>query len=157
MDEYIYKRYNKTLLMYHLVFPTKYRKKVLTKDVDETLKNICIEISERYEIKFLEIGTDDDYVHFLIQSVPMLSISKIVQIIKGNLSREILQKHKEIKKKLWGGSLWTSGFYANTVGQYGNKMVIAKYVKTKVKTTTNYMKANQLYSISNQSPSYLGL
>ena len=78
----MFKIHNKTLLLYHLVFPTKYRKRVLTKSVDITLKNICIEISERYEIKFLEIGTDDDHVHLLIQSVPTMSVSKIAQTIK---------------------------------------------------------------------------
>ncbi len=128
-DEHIYKRQNKTLLLYHLVFPTKYRKMVLTKSVDITLKNICVEISERYEIKFLEVGTDDDHVHFLIQSVPTMPVSKIVQTIKGITARELFKQHKEIKKQLWGGNLWTSGFYANTVGQYGNRDVIAKYVK----------------------------
>jgi len=132
-DEHIYKRHNKTLLLYHLVFPTKYRKKVLTKSVDITLKNICIEISERYEIKFLEIGTDDDHVHFLIQSVLTMPVSKIAQTIKGITARELFQQHKEIKKQLWGGNLWTSGFYVNTVGQYGNRDVIAKYVKNQGK------------------------
>ena len=115
-DEHVYKRHNKTLLLYHLVFPAKYRKKVLTKSVDITLKNIYIEISERYEIRFLEIGTDDDHVHFFIQSVPTMPVSKpvskIAQTIKGITAKELFQRHKEIKKQLWGGNLWTSGFYA---------------------------------------------
>ena len=50
----------------------KYRRKVLSKEVEDSLKNICIEISERYEINFIEIGKDDDYVHSLVQSVPIL-------------------------------------------------------------------------------------
>ena len=115
------------------MFPAKYRRKVFNKEVEESLKNICIGISERYEINFVEIGVDDDHVHYLIQSVPMLSITKIVITIKSILAREILSTHKEIKKILWGGNLWTSGYYANTVGQYANEDVISNYVKNQRK------------------------
>ena len=58
-----------------------------------------------------------------------MPVSRIVQIIKSITAREIFARHKEIKKMLWGGNLWTSGFYANTVGQYGNEDMIRTYVK----------------------------
>ena len=70
MGEHIYKRHNETLLLCHLVFPLKYRKKVITEEIGDGLKEICIEISEGYEINFVEIGYEEDYVPFLIQSVP---------------------------------------------------------------------------------------
>ncbi len=57
--------------MYHLVFPEKYRRAVFDKTVDEELRNICLEIEQCYEMKFLEIGTDKDLVHFLVKSVNM--------------------------------------------------------------------------------------
>jgi len=59
--------------MYHLVFPAKYRKVIFDNKVDEALKNICLEIEKRYQIKFIEIGTDEDHVHFWVQSVPTYS------------------------------------------------------------------------------------
>ena len=133
MSEHVLKSHNKTLLLYHLVFPVKYSRKVFSKEVEGSLKNICIGISDRYELNFVEIGVDDDHVHFLIQSVPMLSITKIVTTIKSILAREILLRHNEIKKILWGGNLWTSGYYANTVGQYANEDVISNYVKNQRK------------------------
>lgn len=132
-SEHIYKSHNKTLLLYHLVFPAKYRKKVFDEIVDVTLKEICEEISCRYEINFIEIGNDEDHVHFLVQSVPILSLTKIVTIIKSITAREIFKKYAGIKKELWGGSLWTSGFYGNTVGQYANEEIIRKYVKNQGK------------------------
>ena len=132
-SEHIYKSHNKTLLLYHLVFPAKYRKKVFDEIVDVTLKEICEEISCRYEINFIEIGNDEDHVHFLVQSVPILSLTKIVTIIKSITAREIFKKYPGIKKELWGGSLWTSGFYGNTVGQYANEELIRKYVKNQGK------------------------
>ncbi len=65
----------------------------------------CIKISERYEINFIEIGNDEDHVHFLIQGVPTIAVSRIVQIVKSITLREIFLKHKELKKLLWGGNL----------------------------------------------------
>ena len=115
------------------MFPAKYRRKVFIKEVEESLKNICIGISERYELNFVEIGVDDDHVHFLVQSVPILSITKIVITIKSILARELFKRHNDLKKLLWGGNLWTSGYYANTVGQYANEDVIREYVKNQRK------------------------
>jgi REP element-mobilizing transposase RayT len=129
MSEHILKSHNKSLLLYHLVCPIKYRRKVLTKEVSLTLKSICLEISNRYEIHFLEIGCDDDHVHFLIQSVPMLSPKKIVNTVKSLTAREIFRLHPEVKRFLWGGKFWTSGYHINTVGQYANEEVIMKYVQ----------------------------
>jgi len=115
--------------MYHLVCPAKYRAKVITKEVSESLKQVCIELGKAYQIHFLEIGTDKDHVHFLIKAVPTLSPSKIVQIIKSITAKEIFKKHPEVKVKLYGGQFWTDGYYINTVGQYGNKDMIQRYVK----------------------------
>ena len=98
------------------MFPAKHRRKVLSKEVEFSLKDVCIGISERYEINFVEIGVDEDHVHFLVQSVPILSITKIVTTIKSIIARELFGRHKEIKRLLWGGNLWTSDYYANTVG-----------------------------------------
>ena len=63
-----------------------------------------------------------------------MTISRIVQIVKSITARELFSKHKEIKKLLWGGNLWTSGFYANTVGQYANEETIKKYVQNQGKS-----------------------
>jgi putative transposase len=134
MSEHILKRHNKTLLLYHIVCPAKYRRKVFTRDVENTLREICLGISDRHEIHFIEIGVDEDHVHFLIQSVPVMSPKMIVQIIKSITAREIFRIHTEVKKMLWGGKLWTSGYYANTVGQYGNEKIIQEYVKKQGKT-----------------------
>jgi putative transposase len=134
MSEHILKRHNKTLLFYHVVCPAKYRKKVFTEEVEYTLKEICMGISERHEMHFVEIGADEDHVHFLIQSVPIFSPQRIVQIIKNITAKEIFRLHPDVKKKLWGGNFWTSGYYANTVGQYGNEKVIKEYVRKQCRT-----------------------
>lgn len=140
MDEHVYKHHNKTLLLYHLVFPAKYRREVFTDDVQKSLKTICVGISRRYEIVFLEIGMEEDHVHFLVQSVPSMSVSEIVTKIKSLTAREIFRLHRTVKQKLWGENLWTSGYYANTVGLYASKDVIRKYIENQGKPETEYKK-----------------
>jgi len=120
-------------MLYHIVCPCKYQRKVITKDVAETLKSTCIEISKRYEIHYVEIGTDDNHVHFLTQSIPMMLSQRMVQLTKSITAREIFKKHPEVKKILWGGNFWTSGYYINTVGKHGNEEVIRNYVKNQGK------------------------
>ena len=115
--------------MYHIVCPSKYRRVVFDEKVDEALKEICLEISARYEIEFIEIGTDKDHVHFLVQSVPIYSPTKIVKIIKSITAREIFAQVPEVKKKLWGGNFWSSGFFVSTVGRTGDEKGIAHYVR----------------------------
>ena len=77
------------MLLYHIVFPVKYRRKMITEAVEVTLKETCFGICKRYEIGFLEIGVDEDDVHFLVQSVPTMPPGRIVQIIKSITAREI--------------------------------------------------------------------
>jgi len=129
MSEHIVKRHNKSLLLYHIVCPSKYRKKIFINEVEKTLKELCMEISKRYEITFIEIGNDEDHVHYLVQGVAIQSPKAIVQTIKSITAREIFRLHPEVKKMLWGGQIWTSGYYINTVGQYGNETVIREYVE----------------------------
>lgn len=107
----------------------KYRQKALTEPVERALKEVCLEIQKRYEIRFIEIDTDQDHVHFLLQSVPALSPSTIAKIVKSLTSKYIFEQHPELRKMLWGGNFWTSGFYMNTVGQYANEEVIKRYVQ----------------------------
>lgn len=140
IDNHILKSHNKSLLLYHFVCPAKYRKKVFTKEVEKSLKKICKGIEERYEIFFIEIGSDENHVHFLVQSVPVYSPKKIVNTIKSITAIEIFKHHPEVKAKLWGGKFWTGGYYINTVGQYGNLSMIEKYVQNQGK------KYKQIYS-----------
>jgi len=103
---------------------------VIDEKVDKTIRNTCEEIGKRYEIKFLEIGTEGDHVHLLVQSVPSYSPSKIVTTIKGILSRRVFEIHPEIKKQLWGGEFWSDGYFISTVSKYGNEDTISNYVRT---------------------------
>ena len=121
------------LLIYHFVCPAKYRRVVFDEHVDEELIKVCEELEKRYDIRFLEVGTDKDHVHFLIQAVPKLSPTQIIRIVKSVTAREIFQKCPQVKKKLWGGEFWSDGYYVSTVGQHGNEETIRKYVQNQGK------------------------
>ncbi len=97
--------------------------------VDKILKDVCLEITKRYEIEFNEIGTDRDHVHFLIQSVLTCSPTKIIRRVNSITAREIFKQAPEVKRKLWGGQFWTDGYYVKTVSRYGSEETMRKYVK----------------------------
>ena len=93
------------------------------------LKEVCLDIAERYQIEFLEIGTDRDHAHFLVQSVPSYSPTKIIMIIKSLTAREVFARVPSVKKQLWGGEFWSDGYYVSTVGQHATEETIKQYVK----------------------------
>ena len=70
---------------------------------------------------FLEIGTDKEHVHFLVQSVPSYSPTKIVQLIKSLTAREIVRRVPTVKQRLWGGEFWSKGYCISPVGRHGNE------------------------------------
>ena len=129
MSEYIHKSHNVSVLIYHFVCPAKYRKVIFSEEVDNAIKDTCLEISKRYEIAFLEIGTDKDHVHFLVQSVPIYSPTKIVKSIKSITAREVFKKIPSVKNELWGGEFSSKGYFMTTVGRHGNENTIKDYVK----------------------------
>lgn len=61
-----HKRHTVSVLLYHIVFPCKYRRDVLVNGIDDAIKEVCLEIEKRYELKFIEMGTDNDHIHFLV-------------------------------------------------------------------------------------------
>ncbi len=147
MSKYIHKSHNVNVLIYHLVFPAKYRKAVFDEKVDNVLKSICLEIEKKYQIQFLEIGTDKDHVHFLVQSVPTYSVTKIVTMIKSLTAREIFKECPHVKKQLWGGEFWSDGYFASTVGKHGDENVIQNYVKAQGKEYSKLYASSQQLSL----------
>ena len=129
MSIYVHKSHNVSVLLYHFVCPAKYRRVVFDEAVDVVLTEVCLAIAARYEITFLEIGSDHDHVHFLVQSVPTYSPTKIVGTIKSLTAREIFARCPHIKKKLWGGQFWSDGYFVSTVGRHANENTIGDYVR----------------------------
>lgn len=113
---------------YHLVFPVKYRKALLSPEVEKAIVEISLEISERYEIEFEQIGCDLDHIHLLCSFHPKYSIGETVRKFKSLTARELFKRFPLLKKELWGGEFWSDGYYAATVGEGGNWDVVKQYV-----------------------------
>ena len=129
--------------MYHVVCPAKYRKAVISEEVDKKLREICLGIEARYEIIFLEIGTEEDHVHFLVQSVPTYSPEQIVRTIKSITALKIFEMCPEVKKNLWGGEFWSRGYYVGTVGEHGTEETIRENVRKQGRNLDNYQKLHE--------------
>ncbi len=130
-SEYLHGSHCVTNLVYHIVCPCKYRRIVVSGGVDESLRQICAGIELRYSwMRFLEIGTDRDHVHFLVQGTPERSVSEIVRTLKSVSARRKFAEHPEVKKQLWGGEFWSDGYFASTVGKYTSENVIRNYEKS---------------------------
>ena len=108
-SKYLHKSHNVSVLLYHVVCTAKYRRVVFSEHVDEIVREGCLGIAERYEMSFLELGTDRNHRHFLIQSVPTYSPRKIVQTLKRLTARHMFARAPEVKKQLWGGEFWGKG------------------------------------------------
>ena len=128
-SSYIHKSHNVTVLIYHLVTPAKYRRVIFNQELDDYLCKICEHIEDRYEIRFLEIGVDKDHVHFVLQSIPMYSLTKITQIIKSITSKKMFEKYPNLKEKLWGSEFWSKGYFMSTVGKHGDEQKLRNYVQ----------------------------
>ena len=126
--------HNVSQIHYHFVVPVKYRKAIFGQpEREQTLHAICREIEERYEIEFEQVGIDTNHVHYLVSAVPKFSPSQTMQIVKSITARELFRRHPDLKKELWGGELWTDGFYVGTVGESGNLDVIRRYIQNQGK------------------------
>ena len=103
-SRYRHKSHNGSVLLYNVVGTAKYRRGVCREHVDEGVRDVCLALAQRYEMRFLEMGTERHQRHFLIPSVPTYSPTKIVQRVKSLTARQVFVRAPEVKTQLWGGS-----------------------------------------------------
>lgn len=119
---------------YHIVFPVKYRKALLSEPIKLAIVSIAKEIQERYQIEFESIGTDSDHIHLLCSFAPKYGGSQVVGMFKSITAKELFKRFPELKKDLWKGEFWSDGFYLATVSERGNLAAVEKYVQNQGKT-----------------------
>ena len=101
----------------HLVFVTKYRGKVFIKEVLDDLELIFSEVCTKFDATLVEFNGEDDHVHLLVNYPPKVSISALVNSLKGVSSRMIRKKsYPSVSSKLWGGALWSPSYFASSCG-----------------------------------------
>ena len=101
----------------HLVFVTKYRRGVFTKAILDDLRVIFANVCSDFESELVELDGEDDHVHLLVNYPPKVSVSKLVNSLKG-ASSLLIRKigYPSIEKKLWGGALWSPSYFAGSCG-----------------------------------------
>ncbi len=112
-------------LQYHLVWCTKYRKKVLKNGIDTECKEMLQNLAEEYKFQILVMEVMPDHIHLLVDCKPQFYISDMIKIMKGNLARQMFLAHPELKKELWGGHLWNPSYCAITVSDRSRDQVLA--------------------------------
>jgi len=112
---------------YHFVWVTKYRKPVLTGAVGTRVRDLVQEVCRTNEIEILQGAVSRDHVHVLLSCPPTLSPSRIMQLIKGKMSRKIMMEFKHIQKQYWGSHFWARGYFVAPSGNVTDE-TIAEYI-----------------------------
>jgi putative transposase len=110
-------------LKYHVIWCTKYRYRVLTGEVAHRTREIIREICTANYVDIISGNMSPDHIHVLVSVPPNLSLSKLMQYIKGKSSRKLLQEFAYLNKRYWGQHLWARGYFAVTVGNLNEKQV----------------------------------
>ena len=125
MNEYRTSSHAKYKLHVHLIWVTKYRKKVLRGDIAARVRELTREICRSNDVEIIKGHVSIDHVHVLVSMPPYLSVSKLVQYIKGKTSRKIFQEFTEIRKKYWGQHMWARGYFAASSGNVTDDVIKA--------------------------------
>jgi len=110
-------------LQYHIVWCTKYRKKVIVGDIEEDVKDHLSRTAADLDINILAMETMTDHIHLLVECKPQCRISDAIKVFKGNSARWLFLNHPEIKKQLWGGHLWNPSYFVATVSERTKEQV----------------------------------
>lgn len=102
-------------IQYHIVWCTKYRKKVINGILEKRLKEMILDLSITHDFNIIVQETDFDHVHLLIECSPQHYIPNIMKALKGNTARYLFKEFPKLKKQLWGGHLWNPSYFICTV------------------------------------------
>ena len=103
---------------YHLVWCPKYRKKILTEDIQTRVNNLFYEIADQFDFEIGRCEVSEDHIHILISFPPRYSVSKVVGIMKSISGSKIFKEFPKVKEQLWGGHLWEQGYFYRTIGEH---------------------------------------
>lgn len=115
-------------LKYHLIWVTKYRKQVLVGSVAEHIRELIRKICKSKEVEILRGHFSNDHVHLFVSVPPKLSVSKLMQYLKGKTSHKMLFEFKHLQRQFWGNHIWAMGHFAVRSGNVTNE-VIMKYIE----------------------------
>jgi putative transposase len=109
--------------LYHIVWITKYRKKVLVDDIGLRCRDIVRQICNTEKIEIVKGAIGSDHVHILLSIPPYMAVSRIVQQLKGETSRKLQMEFPQLKKVFWGQHFWQIGYFCSTTGSVTEQTV----------------------------------
>jgi len=116
-------------IQYHFVWIPKYRKLVLDEEVAGELKGLIYGIAERYGFRIEDLAVAPDHVHVFLSASPRYSASEIMGKMKGITAKRLFHRFPRIKEQLWGGHLWSRGYYVGTSGDKVTNDLIKRYIR----------------------------
>ena len=116
-------------LKYHFVWVPKWRRMILKEPVARTLKKIFRGIAERYGFRIVEQEVVGDHVHLFVSAPPRYSPAEVVKILKSVSWNRLMKEMPELKEVLWGGALWSSGYFVRATGDAVTSEVVRKYIR----------------------------
>lgn len=122
-------------LNYHFVWPPKYRRHIGTPDVKEFLEDLFPKVAHAYGFEVIETSVQPDHVHLFVSAPPRFAPAQIVEILKSISAREVFKKFPKVKQKLWGGELWSDGYFVRAVGDKVTSTIVQRYIKYQEKST----------------------
>lgn len=108
---------------YHIVWITKYRYPVMIGDIAVRVRDLVRQICSENQVEILRGTVARDHIHIYVSVPPYLSISKLVQYLKGKTSRKVQQEFPELKKRYWGQHFWAIGYFVRTSGNVTDDMI----------------------------------
>jgi putative transposase len=130
-------------LKVHLVWITKYRKKILRGDISTRVRELIREICKANDVVIIKGHISVDHIHLLVSYPPSISVSKLVQYLKGKTSRRMLQDYTELRKAFWGQHLWARGYFAASVGSVTDEIVKEYIEKQDIETKDDDFKLTE--------------
>ena len=115
-------------LKYHVVWITKYRKPVLRGEIAERVRDLIREICKAKDVEIIKGHISSNHVHMFVSVPPHISVSQLVQFLKGKSSRKMLAEYKSLSRAFWGRHMWARGYFVASSGNVTDE-VIVKYIE----------------------------
>lgn len=130
-------------IKYHLVWVTKYRYQVLRGEIAVRMRDVIRQICMAKEIKIVKGHVSTDHIHLFVSARPRLSVSQLVQYIKGKSSRQMQQEYPELRKRYWGQHIWARGYFCASSGTVTDEMIKAYIEQQKLPPKDNFDVADE--------------
>jgi len=118
---------------YHVVWCVKYRRKVISAEIETFLKDLVLQIADDkgFTVHLFEAG-DGDHIHCFVSAPPTMPVTNIIKYLKGITGRKLFERYPELRKQLWNGQLWNHSYYCETIGDV-SEQTIRRYIERQTK------------------------